>query len=66
MEKPKARISGEDGNAFAVMGRAKKALKEAGYSKEYIDQYINEATKGDYDHLLRVTMDYVDDVGGDY
>ncbi len=28
--------------------------------KEYIDKYLDEATSVDYDHLLGVSMDYVD------
>jgi len=41
------------------MGRIKQALKRAGADKEYIDKYISEATSGDYDHLLAVSMEYV-------
>lgn len=59
-EKPKVKLVGEDGNAFAIMGRVGKALRRAGYTQEEIDEYQNEATSGDYDNLLRVTMEYVD------
>lgn len=58
-EKPTVTLIGEDGNAFSILGKVKKALKRAGYDKEYIDQYTYEATSGDYDHLLRITMNYV-------
>ena len=57
--KPSVKLIGQDGNAFAVMGRVKQALKSAGADKEYIDQYISEATAGDYNHLLSVSMEYV-------
>ena len=57
--KPTVKLIGQDGNAFAVMGRVKQALKRAGADKEYIDQYISEATSGDYNHLLSVSMEYV-------
>ena len=50
--KPTVKLIGQDGNAFAVMGSIKQALKSAGADKEYIDKYISEATSGDYDHLL--------------
>ena len=60
-EKPKVKLVGEDGNAFAIMGRVAGALKKAGYSKEEIDIYRDKATSGDYDNLLRVTMEYVDE-----
>ena len=59
-EKPKVKLVGEDGNAFAIMGRVSKALKKAGADKEYIDQYMEESMSGDYDNLLCVAMSYVD------
>jgi len=58
--KPTIELTSVDGNAFSVMGHVKQALKRAGADKEYIDQYINEATSGDYNHLLAVSMAYVD------
>jgi hypothetical protein len=59
-QRPKVRLIGEDGNAFAVLGKVSKALKSAGADKDYIDQYLNKAMSGDYDHLLGVTMEYID------
>jgi hypothetical protein len=41
------------------MGRVKQSLRRAGADKEYIDKYLKEATSGDYDHLLVVSMEYV-------
>jgi len=52
-------LVGEDGNAYAIMGRVMRALEEAGVSKEEIDQYYAESTSGDYDNLLRVAVDWV-------
>ena len=60
LNKPTVKLVGEDGNAFSIMGGVKKALMLAGADKEYIDQYLNEATSRDYDHLLVVSMVYVD------
>ncbi len=60
LTKPTVKLIGRDGNAFAVMGRVKQALKCAGADKEYIDRYLSEATSGDYNHLLTVSMEYVD------
>ena len=34
-------------------------MRRNGYSKEEIDQYLKEAKSGDYDNLLRVTMEWV-------
>ena len=59
LTKPTVKLTGEDGNAFSIMGLVKKALKHAGADKEYIDKYLKEATSGDYDHLLVVSMEYV-------
>jgi hypothetical protein len=58
--KPTVKLTGLDGNAFSIMGRVKKALMRTGADKEYIDQYLSEATSGDYNHLLSVSMEYVD------
>ena len=52
-------LTGNDGNAFAIMGAVKKALKKAGASNDEIDEYMSESMSGDYDHLLRVAMDTV-------
>jgi hypothetical protein len=60
MPKFDAIITGVDGNAFVVMGRTTKAMKSAGATKADVDEYIAAATSGDYNNLLRVTMEYVD------
>ena len=51
-------LIGEDGNGFAIMGVVRRALQQAG-CHDLAAQYIKEATSGDYDNLLRMTMDYV-------
>lgn len=48
-----------DGNAFVIMGQVRYALRKAGASKEQIEEYTNESTSGDYDHLLQTAMKYV-------
>lgn len=57
---PTVKLIGENGNAFAILGSVAKALKSAGADKEYVDGYLNRAMSGDYNHLLGVTMEYVD------
>lgn len=52
------KLVGEDGNAFSILGRVSSALKKAGYY-ESAEEYMEEATSGDYHHLLAVSMDYV-------
>lgn len=54
-------LVGEDGNAFAIMGRVTKALKAAGNDESVIESYREQAMSGDYDHLLAVTLAFVSD-----
>lgn len=53
------KLINEDGNAFSILGKVSKALKKAGYT-DLAKEYMNEAKSGDYDNLLRVTMEYVE------
>ena len=53
-------LCGHDGNAFAIVGRVTKAMREAYVDKKIIDKYRTEAFSGDYDNLLMVTMKYVE------
>lgn len=53
------KLTGEDGNAFAIMAQVRKAIISAGANDETVEQFINEATSGDYNNLLRVVMKYV-------
>jgi hypothetical protein len=53
------KLIGEDGNAFAILGKVQRELRKAGASEKELNQYLNEATSGDYDHLLRTTMKWV-------
>ena len=54
-----AKIIGEDGNAFVVLGIVQKAMRDADVKRTEIDKFIEEATSGDYDNLLRVVMNWV-------
>jgi len=58
MDKPQVQIIGEDGNAFTILGKVRRSMVDHGCDKEYIEKYMEEAMSGDYDHLLRVTMEY--------
>ena len=61
-EKPKVRLVGEDGNAFAILGRVSKALRQAGQGDK-VKVMTAKAMAGDYNHLLATVLEYVDDVG---
>ena len=58
--KIKVRLTGRDGNAFAILGAVNAALRHAGVSAEERKQFADEATSGDYDHLLRTAMRWVE------
>lgn len=53
-------LTGKDGNAFAILGAVKDALRLGGCSKEEVDLFVEEAMSGDYDHLLQTVMAWVD------
>jgi hypothetical protein len=50
---------GRDGNAFALLGQVQTAMRKGGCTKEEVDAFINEATNGDYSHLLATCGEYV-------
>jgi hypothetical protein len=49
-------LTGQDGNAFAVLGRSQEAARVAGLPEDDIAAFMDEAMAGDYDHLLRTAM----------
>jgi len=48
-----------DGNAFNILGAVKRALERAGQGDK-VQEYMAKATSGDYDTLLRVSMEFVE------
>lgn len=56
----KVQLTGTDGNAFAVLAKVRKAMRQAGVPAAEIDAFVEAATKGDYDNLLRVCMQTVE------
>ena len=59
-DKPKVRLVGEDGNAFAILGRCKRAADKAGWPQDRWESFQKKATSGDYDNLLRTVMEQFD------
>ena len=49
-------LSGEDGNAFAIMGRTVRAMRAAGVPTADTEAFMAECNAGDYDHLLQTVM----------
>jgi hypothetical protein len=66
LPRPEVRLAGEDGNAFAIMGRCVAAARRVGWTKEQTDALTAEMMSGDYNHLLRTAVTYFDDVGEDH
>lgn len=64
-DKVDCKLVGEDCNAFAIMGRVTGAMRRAGWTDAERKQYTDAATKGNYDHLIQVTMEYTNDIGSD-
>jgi len=56
--KPKLKLIGTDGNAFALLGRAHKAAKFAKWPNEKWESVFGEARSGDYNHLLQTLMEH--------
>lgn len=52
-------LTGNDGNAFAVMGAVITALKRAGVSAEEVKEYQDQSMSGDYNNLLNVASEWV-------
>ena len=57
---PEIKLNGNNGDSFLILSKVTEELIKAGADKEYVEKYLNEATAGDYEHLLGVTMKYVD------
>jgi len=49
----------QDGNAFAILGRVRKALEAAGVPEEELMEFWAEATSDDYGHLLQTVVKWV-------
>lgn len=57
----KLQLVGLDGNAFNLLGQFKRAAKSQGWSKDEIQEVVDECTSGDYDHLLATLMEVCED-----
>lgn len=52
-------LTGQDGNAFFIIGRVCAALKRGGVPVAKVDEFSSEAMSGDYDNVLRTAMRWV-------
>ena len=51
-------LTNEDGNAFAILGRVRRAILRSNHP-ELAEQFVVEATSGEYYHLLATCLRYV-------
>lgn len=58
--RPRVKLTGTDGNAFAVLGKCREAMRRAKCSPERIKEFTDKATSGDYDNLLATCAEYCD------
>ena len=54
-DRPVLVLVGQDGNAFAILAKARRALRRAGRGDEWA-AFEAEATSGDYNHLRATAM----------
>lgn len=61
-------LLGLDGNAFSLLGAFANAARQQGWTREEINKVRDEATSGNYDHLLCTLMRNTEpeDDGEDY
>ncbi len=52
------KLTGEDGNAFNILGICLRAMRRAGLSQKERDAFQAEATSGNYTHLLATCMEW--------
>lgn len=53
------KLTGKDGNPFAIIGNVSGALRKAGVSDSQVLDFQKDATSGDYNHLLQTAMKWV-------
>ena len=63
--KVRMRMIGEDGNAFAILGRFRREARRQGWTAEEMRAVTEEARIGDYYHLLATISENVEDEGDD-
>ena len=53
-------LSNSDGNAFMILGKVRKALRQAGATENQLKEFSDDAMSGDYDHVLQTCMKWVE------
>ena len=58
-------LEGHDGNAIAIISYVGRAMNECGRTVEERAKYADEATSGDYQHLLAVSQEMLDELNAE-
>lgn len=53
------RMVEEDGNAFSILSRVRRAMLGEGIEPAVIEEFLTEATSSDYDNLLKTVLRWV-------
>lgn len=56
----KVKLTGEDGNAFMILGKVAKAMRAAGLTEAQVKEYLDAATSDSYYQLMATTINYVE------
>lgn len=59
-KKVRMRLVGKDGNAFFLLGAFTHAARRQKWTEAEIKSVCDEATSGDYDHLLQTLMRFTE------
>lgn len=59
-QRPKMKLIGQDGNIFAVLGRASRLLKENGQPDQAREMCDRVYQSGDYYKALNIVSEYVE------
>jgi hypothetical protein len=57
-KKVKLKLVGLDGNAFSLMGHFQSQARKEGWTKEEINEVLDECMTGDYNHLLATLAEH--------
>jgi len=57
---PDVKVTIYDGNAMKILSKCKNAARRAGLSDTEVDQYLQEATSGNYQKLLQTSFEWFD------
>ena len=55
----KAKLIGQDGNAFAIIGTVKQALRKGNAPHRDIDDFVVESMSGDYNNVITTALKWV-------